>query len=332
MRHCDVSSTARPPYDEMVAFATRAPSVHNTQPWLWRASRGGLELFADRARQLSRADPDGRDLLLSCGAALHHLRVAAAALGWAADVRHAPDPEYPGLLASIEFSPQDVSEEAARLLTCLMQRQTDRRRFSPPPLAREQSRSLVEAGSGWGATVTWVEDEGVRMRLLRLTAEADERQRRDPAYATEVDTWVRERRHDGVAATNVPQASAIGVAGDLVPRRFPPGTLVDGSQDRTSTPPGIVVIATSSDDTLSRVRAGEALSAVWLEATGKNLAAVPLSQATEVDDTRRLLATRELGDRACPQILLCVGWPQADCPPPPYTARRPVARVLLRAD
>jgi hypothetical protein len=331
MRHRDIHTTERPPFDELVALATRAPSVHNTQPWLWRASGAGLELFADSARQLNKADPDGRDLLLSCGAALHHLRVAAAALGWAADVRHAPDPHYPRLLASVGFSRQDVSEEATGLLTCLRQRQTDRRRFSSWPLAAEQSRSLVRAGSGWGATVTWVEDEGVRMRLLRLTAEADERQRRDPAYSAELETWVRDRRHDGVASTNVPAAGAVGDDG-LVPRRFPPGTMVEDVQDRTSSPPGIVVISTSSDDALSRVRAGEALSAVWLEATRKSLAAVPLSQATEVDDTRRLLATRELGDRACPQILLCVGWPQADCPPLPHTARRPVARVLLRGD
>ena len=57
----------RPPYEEMVGFATRAPSVHNTQPWLWRTSPEGLELFADWSRQLSRADPDGRALVLRAG-------------------------------------------------------------------------------------------------------------------------------------------------------------------------------------------------------------------------------------------------------------------------
>ena len=48
-------------------------------------------------------------------------------------------------------------------------------------------------------------DEAVRLRLLRLTAEADERQRRDPAYATELATWARERERDGVPAGNVPE-------------------------------------------------------------------------------------------------------------------------------
>ena len=323
---------ARPPYEEMVAFATRAPSVHNTQPWLWRTSETGLELFADWSRLLSRADPDGRDLLLSCGAALHHLRIAAAALGWIADVRHAPDPHSPGLLASITFSPEEVSEETARRLTCLMERQTDRRRFASWPLAREQLESLTRAGSTWGAEVTWVEDEAVRLRLLRLTAEADRRQRRDPAYSTELGTWARDRACDGVPDSNVPEAIPPGAAEGIVPQRFPPGTLVDEARDRASIPPDIVVIATSSDDGLSRVRAGEALSAVWLEATRKGLLGVPLSQATEVDETRALLENRELHDRACPQILLCLGWPREDRTPLTATPRRPVRQIMLRGD
>jgi hypothetical protein len=60
---------------EAVQHAMRAPSVHNTQPWLWRIGPGVVELHADWTRHLAATDPDRRDLLLSCGAALHHLRV-----------------------------------------------------------------------------------------------------------------------------------------------------------------------------------------------------------------------------------------------------------------
>ena len=323
----------RPPYEEMVGFATRAPSVHNTQPWLWRTSAEGLELFADWSRQLSRADPDGRDLLVSCGAALHHLRVAAAALGWTAHVRHAPQPDYPRLLASVRFTRGEQRAEAAHGLTRLLARQTDRRRFASLPVPREQLESLARTGSSWGVTVTSVADEAVRLRLLRLTAEADARQRRDPAYATELATWARMRERDGVPSTNVPRAEPGPTAEELVPQRFPAGTLIDEGQDPSAAGPhGILVIASSSDDVLSRVRAGEALSAVWLDATGRGLVGVPLSQATEVDETRRLLEGRELDDLACPQILFCVGRPQADRSPLPRTPRRPVTQVMIRAD
>ena len=62
-------------------LAARAPSVHNTQPWKWRVGDSSVELLADEARRLRATDQDGRDLMLSCGAALHHLRVATSEAG-----------------------------------------------------------------------------------------------------------------------------------------------------------------------------------------------------------------------------------------------------------
>ena len=55
----------RPPLRDIVELACRAPSVHNTQPWLWRLDGDRIELHADRRRQLPVADPSGRNLVIS---------------------------------------------------------------------------------------------------------------------------------------------------------------------------------------------------------------------------------------------------------------------------
>ena len=73
----------------VVELACLAPSIHNTQPWTWRLRDGLLELHADATRRLPAADPTSRSLVISCGAALHHARVAARALGWEARRRAA---------------------------------------------------------------------------------------------------------------------------------------------------------------------------------------------------------------------------------------------------
>ncbi|WP_433531637.1 nitroreductase family protein [Micromonospora sp. CA-263727] len=59
--------------ERVLTQATRAPSVFNAQPWKWRIGGGVGQLSADRGRQIPSIDPDGRLLVLSCGAALHHL-------------------------------------------------------------------------------------------------------------------------------------------------------------------------------------------------------------------------------------------------------------------
>ena len=108
----------RPPYDEIIGFACRAPSVHNTQPWRWRLRGDRVDLIADSSRRVVHADPDGRDLMLSCGAALHHLQVAAAGLGWDTRVVRCPDSDDEHLLASATFRPShNTSSHGADLLS-----------------------------------------------------------------------------------------------------------------------------------------------------------------------------------------------------------------------
>src|SRR5215475_8763666 len=60
---------------ECLQAATAAPSVHNSQPWRFRADHG-IEVFADRRRHLRAIDPGGRELLVSLGAAILNLRLA----------------------------------------------------------------------------------------------------------------------------------------------------------------------------------------------------------------------------------------------------------------
>lgn len=92
-----------------VELANRAPSVHNAQPWRWLVGNRSVHLMADHTRR-----PSPTDLLLSCGGALHHLRVAFAALGWETVVHRIPNEHDLDRLAAVEPHPhvptaQDVA-------------------------------------------------------------------------------------------------------------------------------------------------------------------------------------------------------------------------------
>src|ERR1044072_1771025 len=117
-----------------IDLANRAPSVHNTQPWRWLIGAESIHLMADETRRLPVIDPDGRHLLLSCGAALHHLRSALAALGWRTVVHRIPNPSDPTPLAAVEMHAHEPSEDDIALAGAIAQRHTDRRRFSSWPV------------------------------------------------------------------------------------------------------------------------------------------------------------------------------------------------------
>src|SRR4051794_39294469 len=80
-----------------VTVAIRAPSIYNTQPWRWEFGSDGLDLRADRSRQLAVVDPDGHSLLISCGAALALARYGLRAAGWTVTTTRLPDPADPDL-------------------------------------------------------------------------------------------------------------------------------------------------------------------------------------------------------------------------------------------
>jgi nitroreductase len=325
------SARTVPPYEEILTLACRAPSIHNTQPWFWRIHRDeeGLDLLADHSRRLMHADPDERNLMISCGAALHHLQVVAAGLGWQAMVRRLPDRSEPGVLASVVLEPSELSLAAARRLHSVTVRQTDRRRFTRARVSEELLKRLARQGTEWGAQVLPAAPESVA-ELLRLNARADERQRADEGYLAEIAAWTRYRRGEGVRSEALPRhdrETALSDPGG----RFPDGELDEAvpSRDQARSS-ALLLVSSSSDDTLSRLRAGEAMSEVWLRATEEDLSVVPLSQCIEVPETREQVIARMLDDRALPQILLQVGRLPLTRPPLPRSPRRPIGDVIVR--
>ena len=117
-------------------YAVLAPSSHNTQPWRFRiAGSARLELRADRGRALPIVDPHDRALVISCGAALANMRLAADALGAGLRVDTLPDPLDTDLIARIRMEEAGTAKESsAPVLRAIVERRTTRSAFAPDPV------------------------------------------------------------------------------------------------------------------------------------------------------------------------------------------------------
>ncbi len=319
-----------------IGLANRAPSVHNTQPWRWLLGDTSVHLMADPSRRLSVTDPDGRDMLLSCGAALHHLRIALAALGWRTVVHRIPNPADPNHLAAVEMAARLPSEEDIALAGAISRRRTDRRTFSSWPVPDGHLDLMVRRAGEQGALLVPVTERDNRHRLTVAIDTAARIQHNDPAYNRELTVWSGRSRvaDDGVLATNTLAANNVAgnaLAGGAMPARhgdttlrgFPGGTLADSEIGGGERDGGrLLVVATLADDPASVLRAGEATSATLLTATDLGLAGCPLSQPLEIAGTRTLIREQILDGAAYPHLILRTGWlPTAAAPLPP-TPRR----------
>ena len=315
-----------------VALANRAPSVHNSQPWRWRVGRSSIHLFADPTRALPATDPEERDLLLSCGAALHHLRVALAAAGLGCRVHRLPDPARPDHLAAVEPHRSAPSEDGVALAAAIERRRSDRRVFSTWPVPAEFRAELCRAAEEQGARLHLLEAEAERSAVARLVERAAVEQALAPGVAHETATWTGRSRSaaDGVPAAAAPLPDGPGV---VASRHFSDAQLAQPELGRDETDGTLLaVLVTTTDTRMDRLRAGEALSAVLLTATRDGLATDPVSQPLEVPLTRAGLRTVCLGGHGEPQVLLRLGWAPPAAPPLPATGRRPVDETIEDLD
>jgi len=301
---------------QLVASATRAPSSHNTQPWVFRTTGTTIELYADQDRRLPVNDPHDRELRISCGAALETLAVAAAAAGWHPAVAVLPDGEGP-LLARVSLQP--AGPVAADLSPAVGLRATIRGPFGDDPVDRavvDRARRAAGAAGVWVAPL----DQDERRELARLVEEGDRLQFGDRAWREELAAWMRpRRRRDGLG---VPLLGAPLTR--FVVRNLDLGARV-GRQDRhlTETAPVLLVLSTDRDDPEAWVEAGRALQRLLLTAAAVGVQAGYLNQPCQVEQLRPRLS--ELVAQPFPQVVLRMGHPARRRPPSP---RRPLDEVL----
>ena len=307
----------------VLTLAGRAPSVHNSQPWHWRVGADGLALYADPTRHLRSADPDRRDLLLSCGAALHHCTVALAAMGWHAKVHRLPNRAEPDHLAAIEVTAQQPDELDVMLAAAITRRRTDRRNYGSWPIPWGDIALMGARAARAGVMLRQVDQIP---RLTAIVADSVSRHSADADYLAELAAW--SGRHGsvaGVPARNTPDpdpAAAIPARVFAGPALGQPASAPSGEDNAV-----VIVLGTERDDELARLRAGEATSLVLLSATAMGLASCPVTEPLEIPSTRDAVRADVFGASGYPQMMVRVGWAAVGADPLPSTPRRPLPEV-----
>jgi hypothetical protein len=192
----------------LVTAAVWAPSVHNTQPWRFTAGGQQISLHADATRQLTVADPDGREMMISCGAALFTARLALRSLGYIPDTEVLPDPGQPLLVARVSWDRRAARTEfEQRLFGQVRQRRTHRGGFDIVPLPPGLMATLREGATRYGAMLRIVADDQRRAALAATIATAERAQRLDSERIRELARWAPapgSARTDGVPPTSDP--------------------------------------------------------------------------------------------------------------------------------
>ena len=324
-------------WERVVTAATRAPSIHNTQPWLFTASADALEVRTDPERALHVLDPAGRQRIISCGVAVEFSLVALRAAGFSAEAELLPDAGDEDHLATVRVTgTQEASDDDRALAAAIQERHTERAAFEPRALPAGLVDRLQHDAAGYGVWVKPITESEEEVATVLLVSRAEELEQGEPAYLAELEQWLRTDpgAPDGVPVGAVPGEDPATRPSNWLIRDFVVGSrgpARPAAGDPAAPPPPVerpaeLLKGTMNDDRRAGIEAGRSLGRLLLRVTDVGVVASPLTQALDWPATRRQLTTR-LSLVGHPQMLLRLGYPAQRGTP---SGRRPLGEVLRR--
>lgn len=314
-------------------YAVLAPSSHNTQPWLWQINGSKIELWADRSREMPALDASGRELIMSCGAALQHLRLTIYAFGYANIVSILPDPTQPNLLARVYLSrPHQPLPDDELLFRYIAERHTNRQQFEARELPPKLLQTLQKEAIQEQASLYFAQSQTERDAIINLIEFGALVQSSDAAVRRDEADWItpaHSQRRDGIPAR------ALGIS-DLISHIAPFALRVldrgeaqaDKEGHLAQSAPVLVVLCTGNEGPEAWLAAGQALSRVLLRARAAGVWASFFSQPIQVDEAWMKLR-HTLGIRNNPQLIFRMGYAEPAAEPTTATPRRPVDEVIM---
>lgn len=333
----------------LVNYAVLAPSILNTQPWRFGIVEDQVKIFADWSRALPVTDPEGRELTISCGAALLNLRVAMRAFGYGSDVKIYQSAEKDEPLAEIKLvGTVDPSADDLGLRNAIVMRRTNRQKMESRALPQDFLRKLSSISDAASAALVVMSEIGAKRRIVELVGTAEKSLLSNSNYRDELAHWIQQRVSEGVALHDEAQSRMAGhlanmptqMAGHLpdmptqpelsMPQAASAGRMFAVGEDATkrhldqlATAPVMVAVITKKDDRESWIAAGQMMQRVLLLATVAGASASFLNPPIEVPALRSELA-KIAGISEMPQVLLRIGYAPEISPTP----RRSVGQVI----
>ncbi len=307
----------------LLSTAARAPSILNSQPWLFRVSTYGIDLYADP----SRSDRSGREMLISCGAALFGLRLAIRSIGYEPVVGVLPDPENPGLLASVRLAEgAPVTGSERRMIEAIPHRHTHRGTFSGAPLPRGLLIRLQHDAVVERAALAMVDRPAAYAQLADIMNRTAGHLSADQQSRADALKWVRmpaSEARDGVPVSAIAAVSGTR-PGRLAQRDMDLGRGAGELTEDGPPPAATAVLLTQADTRADWLRAGQALHRLLTHAASRWVFASLYSQPLESEPARAAIRSR-LALPGAPQLVLQFGVAKTTR----ATARRPVEGIRV---
>lgn len=317
----------------LLNFAVLAPSTHNIQPWLFKISDGGCELYLDHGLDLPQADPLGRDAYIALGFCWENLVIAAKYFGLFGEEKLIfgdSDNNQHQLVAVLDINPNGVRQpDLESLVMATNQRSNVRGKFHARVVDSKIINNLRSAVNDFGLEINLVTDKEKINQLAALTQRGMRLAHAQKKFRSEMSHWIISNlssRCSGMPAysMNIP----------TLPSLFAPAVLkmfdcsaVMGKLNRMSvgSSPLIVAISAAENTPTNWFNTGRLAQRMILPAVAAGLKHSIYLASVEMpplpEEVKKVLSSSYI-----PQFLFCLGYMNRH---PKLTQRHSVDDKLL---
>ncbi|WP_019553813.1 Acg family FMN-binding oxidoreductase [Propionispira raffinosivorans] len=315
-------------------FASLAPSGHNAQPWTVKIlTENHWILGTAESRWLTVIDRGNREMLISLGAFLENLILAAQQYGYAVKSQLVPENSKSQAVIDITFYKGTIPYTTD--CSHIEMRRTLRNNMLPTLLSPEDIDLLVGEQKETWFYFSQKSMEG--QYLAAMTVEANKTQTYKEAAQIELAKWIRWPNRDVMKFRNGLTAETMEIEG--VSRWYVKNFYTDKSvlghdfrqatiekiKEQTAAGSGWLLI-TSATSRQGLINVGRKLERIWLTLREHKIAIHPMNQLIE-EETFKQVAAEKLGMKHELQLLLRVGYTAAY--PMPVSPRMARETILL---
>lgn len=312
----------------MVEQAIKAPSGHNTQPWLFKLNESNIEIHPNLEKSLPIVDFDNRELFVSLGCATENLCIAASYMGYETSVSNNNE----GLI-TINLTKSD-SILPNPLFDQIAERQTNRsvynRNIVPVDTIEILERLPYELGINIHFYKIGTQDFVV---ISNFVYQGNSAQMQDERFKQELREWMRyNKKHqnetsDGLSyavfgAPNLPMF----IVKPIMSRAVNEKSQNKGDKKKIESSSHLVLFTTNSNTIDAWINLGRSLERFLLKSTELGIVHAYLNQPNEIRELSGQMAKMLDIPDEYPIVLLRIGYGDKM----PYSKRKEINEVLIK--
>ena len=319
---------------KIIYLASLAPSGHNTQPWILTINcPQRWTIGSNKSRWLPAVDPDNREMMLSIGAFIETLSVAAGMYGYEAEIDVIGKDNFSSEIAEVRLI---KGKQTSAIEELIKERRTVRKHLLKSTISGEDINHLVGTNTNAVFYYPLNSKEGAYLSQASLLANKTQVYREEAQI--ELANWIRWTDREAREYGNGLTPESMEMEGlvrwyaknffnnkDVLGKTFKNETLTL-VEEQVQNCAGWLVVKSNGSTVVDLINAGRVLQSVWLSAHEKRIAFHPMTQVLEETPWRAELA-KELGHSGSIQFVIRIGYIKEYFQP--VSLRMPMDKIIV---